>query len=96
MANKTAMQLLIEYLDAEIKNAIIPEQPIRTEKIANPFIQIKAKAISLRDKEEREQLALAVDEMDNMLIRNDVIVANLGSLESPGNQYYTTKYKTNE
>lgn len=84
MENKTAMQMLIQELDEMIKNEVIPDSLVTSEKRQKPYKFIKAKAIELRDTVEKEQ------------IKDAVIFGNrqedYDGTETIGEFYYNQKY----
>ncbi len=94
---KTTLQKAIEMIDSQMK---IVENSKKGKDAKYKFgadaaiTNLVMTKITLKGmlQEERDLIKAAVDETQNMLIVNDIIVANLGDEGTLGDKYYKSKF----
>jgi hypothetical protein len=94
---KTTLQKAIEMIDSQIK---IVENSKKGKDAKYKFgadaaiTNLVMTKITLKGmlQEERDLIKAAVDETQNMLIVNDIVVANLGDEGTLGDKYYKSKF----
>jgi hypothetical protein len=94
---KTTLQKAIEMIDSQMKivenskKGKDAKYKFGADAAINNLVMTK---ITLKGmlQEERDLIKSAVDETQNMLIVNDIIVANLGDEGTLGDKYYKSKF----